>query len=95
MSGDMLEIPLPSPAEDVREATLAAWLKASGDAVAMGEVIAEALTDKVNVEITAPAAGTLEALLVEEGAVVPVGTPIARLRLPVSLGERSGKEGPR
>jgi pyruvate/2-oxoglutarate dehydrogenase complex dihydrolipoamide acyltransferase (E2) component len=77
---DTTEIRMPAPAAGVREATLAVWLKRAGEAVAAGDVIAEALTDKANVEIPAPASGVLEAILVEEGAVVPVGTPIARLR---------------
>ena len=76
MSTDIL---MPAPAEAVREATLVIWLKQPGDWVAAGEVIAEALTDKANVEIPSPLAGTLEALLAEEGAVVPVGQVIARI----------------
>lgn len=90
MANEQQEIQMPSPAPDVREAMIAAWLKSPGDVVAAGEVIAEAQTDKVNVEIPAPAAGTLDVLLVAEGAVVPVGTPIALLRLS-SPGDEPGR----
>jgi pyruvate dehydrogenase E2 component (dihydrolipoamide acetyltransferase) len=53
------------------------WLKADGDAVAKGEPLLEIETDKVTVEIEAPADGTLAGVSVPEGAEVPVGTVIA------------------
>ena len=53
------------------------WLKADGDAVAKGEPLLEVETDKVTVEIEAPADGTLGAISAAEGADVPVGTVIA------------------
>ena len=62
------------------ELTLAAWLKAPGERVEAGEVIAEVLTEKVNTEITAPAAGVVDQLLVEEGERVEAGQTIATLR---------------
>jgi 2-oxoglutarate dehydrogenase E2 component (dihydrolipoamide succinyltransferase) len=65
--------------ETAAEITLAAWLKQPGDHVEQGEVIAEVLTEKVNVEIQAPSSGLIEALLVDEGEVVEVGQAIARL----------------
>lgn len=55
------------------------WLKAPGDAVARGEPIVEIETDKVTVEIEAPAAGVLREVSAREGDVVPVGTTIARI----------------
>jgi 2-oxoglutarate dehydrogenase E2 component (dihydrolipoamide succinyltransferase) len=62
------------------ELTLAAWLKAPGERVEAGEVVAEVLTEKVNTEITAPAAGVVDQLLVEEGERVETGQTIATLR---------------
>lgn len=73
------EIVMPNLGEGA-EITLGAWLKRPGDRVEEGEVIAEALTEKVNVEIPSPASGVLEALLVNEGDVVSAGQPIARLK---------------
>jgi pyruvate dehydrogenase E2 component (dihydrolipoamide acetyltransferase) len=53
------------------------WLKQDGDAVVKGEPLLEVETDKVTVEIEAPADGTLAAVSVREGTEVPVGTVIA------------------
>ena len=53
------------------------WLKAEGDAVEKGEPLLEIETDKVTVEVEAPATGTLAALAAAEGADVPVGQVIA------------------
>ncbi|HXH97432.1 MAG TPA: lipoyl domain-containing protein, partial [Gaiellaceae bacterium] len=53
------------------------WLRADGDAVAKGEPLLEVETDKVTVEIEAPADGTLAGVTAGDGAEVPVGTVIA------------------
>ena len=53
------------------------WLKAEGDTVAKGEPLIEVETDKVTVEIEAPAAGTLSGISAAEGEEVPVGLRIA------------------
>jgi len=53
------------------------WLKAEGDAVAAGEALLEVETDKVTVEIEAPAEGTLAGVTAPDGTEVPVGTVIA------------------
>jgi pyruvate dehydrogenase E2 component (dihydrolipoamide acetyltransferase) len=66
--------------EGATEITLGSWLKGTGDRVAIGEPIAEALTDKVNAEIESPVAGVIEELLVPEGAEVASGQAIARIR---------------
>ncbi len=66
--------------EGATEITLGSWLKRPGDPVEEGEPVAEALTDKVNAEIEAPIAGVIEELLVEEGAEVRSGQPIAKIR---------------
>ncbi len=58
---------------------MVAWLKQPGDQVAAGEVIAEAMTEKVNVEIESPVAGVLAEILVAEEDTVTVGQPIARV----------------
>ncbi len=53
------------------------WLRAEGDSVVKGDPLLEVETDKVTVEIEAPAAGTLSGISAAEGEDVPVGRPIA------------------
>lgn len=82
MSSDTQDIPMPQVGdedEEVDEVTLVAWLKGPGDRVVEGEVIAEAMTEKLNFEIESPVAGVLKVILVEEDAAVAVGQPIARV----------------
>jgi len=62
--------------------TLVSWLKQAGQAVAKGEPIMEIETDKVTIEIEAPASGILGGILVREGDVVPVGQTIAWILAP-------------
>ncbi|WP_055047889.1 thiamine pyrophosphate-dependent enzyme [Devosia sp. A16] len=64
----------------VSEGTLVKWLKAVGDAVKEGDVVAEIETDKAVVEIEAPASGTLCAIDQPVGAVVPMGGRIGGIR---------------
>ena len=59
--------------------TVGSWLKAEGDFVRKGESILEIETDKVSMEVEAPADGTLVAIAAGPGQVVPVGQPIAYL----------------
>src|SRR6266705_5766214 len=73
------EIKVPSLGESVAEATVAKWLKRPGEAVAIDEPIAELETDKITLEVYAPAAGTLAEILAEEGANVPVGAVLGRI----------------
>ena len=73
------EIKVPSLGESVTEATVAKWLKQPGEAVAIDEPVAELETDKVTLEVNAPAAGTLAEILAEEGANVPVGAVLGRI----------------
>src|SRR6185436_12194277 len=67
------EIKVPSLGESIAEATVAKWLKRPGEPVAADEPVAELETDKVTLEVPAPATGTLAEILAEEGANVPVG----------------------
>ena len=71
---------MPALSPTMTEGTLARWLKAEGDAVAPGDVIAEIETDKATMEVEAVDEGTLGKILVAEGAEeVAVNTPIAIL----------------
>ncbi len=67
---------MPEVGETVTEGTVERWLKKPGDHVDKYEPIVEVNTDKVNVEIPSPVSGTVQELLVEEGAVVAVGAPL-------------------
>jgi 2-oxoisovalerate dehydrogenase E2 component (dihydrolipoyl transacylase) len=72
---------MPQLGESVAEGTIGRWLKKPGDPVAKYEPIVEVITDKVNAEVPSPFAGTLIAILVEEGATVPNETPIAEIEI--------------
>ncbi|MGA8758043.1 MAG: 2-oxoglutarate dehydrogenase complex dihydrolipoyllysine-residue succinyltransferase [Stellaceae bacterium] len=68
-----IEIKVPSLGESVTDATVAKWLKQPGERVAVDEPIVELETDKVNVEVPAPVAGTLAEIVAAEGITLPVG----------------------
>jgi 2-oxoglutarate dehydrogenase E2 component (dihydrolipoamide succinyltransferase) len=74
-----IEITVPNLGESVAEATVAKWLKRPGDMVAVDEPLVELETDKVTLEIPAPAAGTLAEILAEEGANLPAGAVLCRI----------------
>ena len=75
----MAKVTMPQLGESVAEGTIGRWLKKPGDRVEKYEPIVEVITDKVNAEVPSPFAGTLTAILVEEGATVPNDTPIAEI----------------
>src|ERR1700730_4380554 len=81
------EIKVPSLGESVTEATVAKWLKRPGEAVAIDEPIAELETDKITLEVYAPAARTLAEILAEAGANVPVGAVPGRIAEGAAPGE--------
>ncbi len=67
------EIRVPTLGESVAEATVGTWFKKAGDAVAADEILCELETDKVTVEVPAPAAGTLSEIVANEGDTVEPG----------------------
>ena len=73
------EIKVPALGESVSEASVGQWLKQPGEAVALDEAVASLETDKVAVDVTAPAAGVMGAHLFKEGDTVNVGTVIASI----------------
>ncbi len=73
------EIKVPVLGESITEATLGEWLKKPGEAVKADEPIASLETDKVSVEVPAPAAGTMGAQLAKVGDTVAVGAVIASI----------------
>ncbi|WP_298837685.1 2-oxoglutarate dehydrogenase complex dihydrolipoyllysine-residue succinyltransferase [uncultured Roseobacter sp.] len=72
-SGGAVDIMVPTLGESVTEATVSTWFKAVGDTVAQDEMLCELETDKVSVEVPAPAAGTLSEILAPEGATIQAG----------------------
>jgi 2-oxoglutarate dehydrogenase E2 component (dihydrolipoamide succinyltransferase) len=71
----------------VAEGTIVEWRKRPGDWVEADEPICDVTTDKVDVEIPSPAAGRMERILVEPGATVSVGTPLAEIDAGAKPGE--------
>ncbi|MCE2493981.1 MAG: 2-oxoglutarate dehydrogenase complex dihydrolipoyllysine-residue succinyltransferase [Alphaproteobacteria bacterium] len=73
------EIRVPALGESVTEATVARWFKGIGEPVARDEIICELETDKVALEVPAPAAGTIEAIDAGEGDTVEAGAVLGRI----------------
>ena len=73
------EIKVPTLGESVTDATVAKWLKQPGEPVAVDEPIVELETDKVNVEVPAPVAGTLAEIVAAEGITLPVGAVLGMI----------------
>lgn len=71
------EVIMPKAGMDMKEGQIIKWKKKEGDYVEAGEVLLEIMTDKVNMEVEAETSGYLLKILYEEGAKVPVITPIA------------------
>ncbi len=78
-SGDIVDVTVPEMGESITEGTVGRWLKQIGDAVAVDEALVEIETDKVTAELPAPAAGTLSAILAEEGTDVEVGSVVGQI----------------
>ena len=74
-----IEIKVPAMGESVTEATVARWFKKEGEAVKRDEPILELETDKVTVEVPAPADGSIESISVLAGATVQVGTILGQI----------------
>jgi 2-oxoglutarate dehydrogenase E2 component (dihydrolipoamide succinyltransferase) len=75
----MAEIRVPTLGESVTEATIGKWFKKPGDAVAVDEPLVELETDKVTIEVPAPAAGVLGAVAAKDGDTVAVGAVLGRI----------------
>ena len=75
----IVEVKVPQLSESVSEATLLLWKKKVGESVAIDEILIEVETDKVVLEVPAPAAGVLLELVVGDGATVAAEQLIARI----------------
>jgi 2-oxoglutarate dehydrogenase E2 component (dihydrolipoamide succinyltransferase) len=76
----MAEIRVPTLGESVTEATIGKWFKKPGDAVAVDEPIVELETDKVTIEVPAPAAGVLADVAAKDGETVAVGALLGQIK---------------
>src|SRR6185437_14713395 len=75
----MAEIRVPTLGESVTEATIGKWFKKAGDAVAVDEPLVELETDKVTIEVPAPAAGVLGEIAAKDGETVAVGALLGQI----------------
>jgi 2-oxoisovalerate dehydrogenase E2 component (dihydrolipoyl transacylase) len=85
------EFKLPDVGEGLTEADIVTWHVKPGDTITINQVIVEIETAKAVVELPSPYAGTVSALLVDEGQTVDVGTPIITVDVPVA-GEAAATE---
>ena len=76
----MAEIRVPTLGESVTEATIGKWFKKAGDVVAVDEPLVELETDKVTIEVPAPAAGVLTDVAVKDGETVAVGALLGAIK---------------
>jgi 2-oxoglutarate dehydrogenase E2 component (dihydrolipoamide succinyltransferase) len=83
-----VEIKVPALGESVSEATIARWFKKPGDPVTMDEPLVELETDKVTIEVPAPAGGVLEKIAAQSGETVKVGAVLG------AIGNGGGKAQP-
>jgi len=72
-----VDVMVPTLGESVTEATVSSWFKKVGDSVTQDEMLCELETDKVSVEVPAPASGVLSEILAAEGATVEAGGKLA------------------
>jgi multifunctional 2-oxoglutarate metabolism enzyme len=86
----IIDVVTPAAGESVTEGTILEWHVKVGDAIKVDETIVEISTDKVDVELPAPAGGTVTELLVDEGDTVTVGQVIAR----IAVGAVNGASSP-
>ena len=75
----IVDVKVPQLSESVAEATMLQWKKKPGEAVAVDEILIEIETDKVVLEVPAPAAGVLAEILVADGGTVVAEQLIARI----------------
>src|SRR5580700_5534262 len=76
----MAEIRVPTLGESVTEATIGKWFKKAGEAVAVDEPLVELETDKVTIEVPAPAAGVLSEIAAKDGETVAVGAILGQIK---------------
>jgi 2-oxoglutarate dehydrogenase E2 component (dihydrolipoamide succinyltransferase) len=86
-----IEIVVPALGESVTEATVGQWFKQPGDAVNADEPVLELETDKVTLEVPAPASGVLADIKVPQGTTVAVGSVLGSIREGAAAGPSASK----
>src|SRR6476469_7767247 len=76
-----VDVVTPAAGESVTEGTIREWRVGVGDPIKLDDTIVEISTDKVDIELPAPATGTVAEILIAEGETVTVGQIIARISL--------------
>ena len=82
----IIDVVVPQLSESVAEATLLTWHKKVGDAVARDENLIDVETDKVVLELPAPAAGVIVEIIQADGATVTAGQLIAKIDTEATAG---------
>jgi len=90
----MAEIRVPALGESVTEATIGKWFKKPGEAVAVDEPLVELETDKVTIEVPAPAAGVLADIAAKDGDTVAVGAVLGQIKEGAGAGGAAVKSAP-
>ncbi len=90
----IVEVKVPQLSESVAEATLLQWKKKRGDAVAIDEILIEVETDKVVLEVPAPAAGVLIEIVAADGATVAAEQLIAKIDTTATAGAAAPAAAP-
>ncbi len=75
-----IDIKVPSVGESITEVQISKWLKQPGDRVEMDEDLVEVESEKASVQLPAPAAGTLDEILIGDGEIAQVGQVVGRIR---------------
>lgn len=88
-------VTMPKLGFDMAEGTLIRWVKAEGETINKGDVLAEIETDKATVEVESGFSGVVARHLVDKGAIVPVGTPIAIVAAPGEKVEEAQQSEPK
>ncbi|MBO0936154.1 2-oxo acid dehydrogenase subunit E2 [Fibrella sp. HMF5335] len=83
----LIDMVMPKMGESIMECTVITWLKQVGERFDADESVLEVATDKVDTEVPAPYAGVLKEKLVNDGDVVPIGQPIARIETEEAVGD--------
>src|SRR5579884_2084420 len=91
----MAEIRVPTLGESVTEATIGKWFKQAGDAVAVDEPLVELETDKVTIEVPAPAAGVLSEIAAKDGETVAVGAILGQIKEGTAAAPKAAHTPPR
>ncbi|MDQ6911240.1 MAG: 2-oxo acid dehydrogenase subunit E2, partial [Actinomycetota bacterium] len=90
-----IDIVTPTGGESVTEGTILQWAVKLGDEISDGDTVVEISTDKVDMELSAPASGTLTEILAEEGETVTVGQVIGRISASDGARAKDAKPAPR